>query len=201
MNEVRRIEKEEIEEVVDILCESFSEYPVMKFVLGETDDYEAKYRKLIHFFVQNRFLKNEYVFGVGAPGSMQGVTLISIPYKATTSEELDTLKAKVWDELGDEAKSRYELFGSTCSKFDVDTPQLHLNMIGVRKEHQSKGIGKLLLNHAHQLTLEDGEATGISLSTEVPQNVSLYEHFGYEITGSADVGGAFTTWNFFRPND
>ncbi|MEQ9264443.1 MAG: GNAT family N-acetyltransferase, partial [Balneolaceae bacterium] len=162
--------------------------------------YESKYRKLIHFFVQNRFLKNEYVIGIGAPGRMQGVTLISIPYKSYTSSELDALKVKVWDELGDEAKSRYELFGSTCSQFDVDTPQLHLNMIGVRKECQSKGIGKLLLNHAHQLTFEDEEATGISLSTEVPQNVSLYEYFGYEITGSADVGGAFTTWNFFRPN-
>lgn len=201
MNEVRRIELEEIEEVVDILCESFSEYPVMKYVLGETDNYESKYRKLIHFFVQNRFLKNEYVFGVGTPGSILGVTLISIPYKSSTTPELDALKVKIWDELGDEAKSRYELFGSTCSRFDVDTPQLHLNMIGVRKQHQSLGIGKLLLDHAHQLASNDEKATGISLSTEVSQNVSLYEHFGYKMMGNADVAGIFTTWNFFLPNE
>lgn len=201
MNEVRHIEQKEIEEVVDILCESFSEYPVMKFVLGETDDYEVKYRKLIRFFVQNRFLKNEYVFGVGAPGNILGVTLISIPYKSSTSPELDALKVKIWDELGDEAKSRYELFGSQCGQFDVDTPQLHLNMIGVRKQHQNMGLGKLLLTHAHQLAAEDKKATGISLSTEVPQNVSLYEHFGYKMMGNANIADAFITWNFFRPND
>jgi hypothetical protein len=41
---------------------------------------------------------------------------------------------------------------------------------------------------------------GVTLTTEVKRNVSLYEHFDYEIVGQARVESSFTTWGFYRPD-
>jgi hypothetical protein len=37
----------------------------------------------------------------------------------------------------------------------------------------------------------------VSLTTEVPQNVRLYEHFGYEVVGHARVSPELETWGLF----
>jgi hypothetical protein len=38
----------------------------------------------------------------------------------------------------------------------------------------------------------------VSLCTETRQNVSLYEHFGYRLVGSAQVTEELETWSMFR---
>ena len=43
----------------------------------------------------------------------------------------------------------------------------------------------------------DPISRGVSLSTENPKNVSLYEHFGYRIVSHETVG-EIETWGFFR---
>lgn len=197
---VAKLPNEDIELVVDTFCDAFSEYPVMKYVLGNTSNYEAKYRKLIHFFVLNRVLKNEYMFGINDQGELKAVATVSVPYKIIEVPELELAREKIWQELGNEARSRYEQFGTICSQFDVESPHIHLNMIGVRKNAQGLGLGRLLLEHVHNLSSELEESKGVTLSTEVPENVDFYKYFGYEIIGQAEVGNAFTTWNFFRPN-
>jgi len=42
------------------------------------------------------------------------------------------------------------------------------------------------------------QSPGVSLSTEVPGNVPMYEHFGYRVVGSARVAPELTTWVLFR---
>jgi hypothetical protein len=38
----------------------------------------------------------------------------------------------------------------------------------------------------------------VSLSTETPENLPLYEYFGYRLLGHAEVGDGLDTWAFFR---
>lgn len=199
-NRVVQIPGKDIEQVVDIFCDAFFEYPVMKYVLGDTTDYDSKYRKLIHFFVLNRVLRNEYMFGVFEQEDLKAVATVSIPFKSVDVPEIELAKKQIWQELGEEARGRYEQFGTICSQFDVAEPHIHLNMIGVKKEAQGLGLGKLLLNHVHQFSKELEESRGVTLSTEVSKNVAFYQRFGYEIIGQAEVGNTFTTWNFYRPN-
>jgi hypothetical protein len=45
----------------------------------------------------------------------------------------------------------------------------------------------------------DPGSAGVSLTTEVPENVGLYEHFGYRVVGRAPVGD-FQSWSMFRPD-
>jgi hypothetical protein len=41
----------------------------------------------------------------------------------------------------------------------------------------------------------------VTLNTEDPNNLKLYEHFGYEILGHVQVSEALETWGLFRPDE
>jgi hypothetical protein len=41
---------------------------------------------------------------------------------------------------------------------------------------------------------------GVSLTTEIETNVTLYRHFGYSLLGEVQVAPALTAWGFFRPD-
>jgi hypothetical protein len=51
----------------------------------------------------------------------------------------------------------------------------------------------------HALSRDDPESGGVSLSTENPRNVALYEHVGYVVRGHAIVSPELETWALYRP--
>ncbi len=198
--QVIQLPEKDIEQVVDVFCDAFSEYPVMKYVLGDTTDYDSKYRKLIHFFVLNRVLKKEFMFGIIDEDHLKAVATVSIPFKPVQAPELESVRQQIWQELGNKARVRYEQFGTVCSQFDIDEPHIHLNMLGVKKEAQGLGLGRILLEYVHDFSKKVNESQGVTLSTEMAKNVPFYEYFGYKLLGKAPVDSVFTTWNFYRPN-
>lgn len=199
-SEVRVLGAGEAGEVVDVLCESFYDYPVMCFVLGHDNArYDAQLRTLIDFFVAARRLRGEPMLGVGTP--MAATAIVSHVGVGEAPAELATVRDATWAELGDAARLRYEAFGAACAPFVPDEPHLHVNMIGVRRQAQGRGHGRRLLDYVHEMSREDPVSSGVSLSTEDEANVSFYRHLGYEIVGHAVVGPDLQTWSFFRPDD
>lgn len=188
--------------MVDVLQESFYDYPVMRFVLGPAgDDYDERLRTLVHFFVMSRVFRGETLLGVRDGTGLLGVALVSRPSGPPAPAELHELRGQVWAELGSEAEARYGSFADACAPFQTDVPHLHLNMIGVRRAAQGTGVGRDLLEAVHALSANDRDSEGVSLTTENPRNVTLYRHFGYEVVGEAAVGPELTTWGFYRPNE
>jgi len=200
--EVRLLSVGEADEVVDLLCESFYAYPVMRFVLGEeTDDYAERLRTLIAFFVAARTLRREPMFGVGPPDELLATAIASRPGEGPTPKELEEVRESTWTRLGDAARSRYEAFGNAVGRFVPPEPHLHVNMIGVRRSAQGTGLARILLTHVQELSAGDPNSAGVSGSTEDPRNVPLYEHLGYDVVGYTEVGPGLQSWSFFRPDD
>jgi ribosomal protein S18 acetylase RimI-like enzyme len=197
---VFRLSGDDAEEVVDVLCESFFNYPVMRFVLGSNAaDYEEQLRTLIRFFVAARALRGEIMLGIGDEGDLSGAALLSRP-TGQSPPELSDLREKVWAELGASARARYEALGAAGAPFQVEIPHIHVNMIGVRHRAQGEGLGGKLMEHVHLVSREDRRSMGITLTTEDQANVALYEHLGYEVVGHATVAPDLETWGFFRPD-
>jgi GNAT superfamily N-acetyltransferase len=73
-------------------------------------------------------------------------------------------------------------------------------MIGVRAGFKGSGLGRRLLERVHHHSPEVAGSEGVSLHTEDPGNVPLYEHFGYEVTGRGRVAPELETWTLFRPD-
>lgn len=196
---ITRLDPTAVPEVVDVLQESFYDYPVMRFVLGpQTDDYPDRLRTLVYLFVMARVLRDEVLLGARSGGTLAAAGLVSRPGGGAAPSEFQELRAEVWGRLGAEAEKRYAAFASACAPFQVEEPHLHLNMIGVRRDAQGTGLGRRLLEAVHGMSHADPASAGVSLTTEHPDNVSLYRHFGYEVVGKAEVGPGLTTWAFYR---
>jgi ribosomal protein S18 acetylase RimI-like enzyme len=202
MMDVLRLDPTAVPRVVAVLHESFHDYPVMRFVLGpDAPEYDERLRTLIHFFVMARVFRDETLLGVPDGEALLGVALVSRPGGPRPPPEFHELRAEVWAELGSDAEARYGAFADACGPFQVDAPHLHLNMIGVRRATQGTGLGRDLLEAVHDLSAADPDSQGVSLTTENPENVALYRHFGYEIVGEATVAPELTTWGFYRKDE
>lgn len=197
-NRVEVLDSDRVAEVVSVLSESFFDYPVMRFVLGSEGDYATRLDKLVTFFVMARVLRDEVLLGVEGANAMKATALVSYPGRVASPPALAAVRHDTWAELGEAARRRYDAFASATAPFTVEAEHVHLNMIGVRRSAQGRGLGRALLDAVHELSTSDASSTGVTLSTELESNVPLYQHFGYEVIGRASVESAFTTWVMFR---
>jgi ribosomal protein S18 acetylase RimI-like enzyme len=185
--------------VVAVLAAAFHDYPVMRYVLGTKPDPD-RLRRLVDFFVQARVMRGETLLGVCGSRGLLAAGLVSNSPSGPSPQAFQDLRDTTWAHLGAGARRRYERFGAAAGPLVSDVPHLHLNMIGVLPEARGRGLAGIILGHVHQMSADDPGSSGVSLSTEVERNLSLYAHFGYEQTGFALVDGAFTTWAMFRPD-
>lgn len=194
------MDQEDVPEIVNVLCDSFADYPVMRFVLASETNYDYRLKVLINFFVMARVFRKETIFGIGDGANLLGVALTSNPNNSPKITELNDLREKVWSELGPESKSRYEKFSATSAQFEVTIPHIHLNMIGVRSKAQGGGFARKLMEQVRLLSISEPYSKGITLTTEDPEKVSFYQYMGYDLIGEAMVTDDLKTWGFFRSN-
>jgi len=198
---VRVLPRDEVSAAARVLCEAFHAYPVMRWVLAPAgEDYDQRLTRMVGFFVTARTFRGEPLLGIDHAGRLGAVAMLSDPSGPPSPPELGVERQAVWSDLGQEAHARYEAFGEACAPLLVTEPHLHLNMIGTRQEARGKGYGRILLDYVHTMSERDSDSAGVSLTTEDPANIPLYESFGYEITGHARVSAEVQTWAFFRPN-
>jgi hypothetical protein len=197
---VRVLGKEDVPGIVDVLCDSFADYPVMRFILGSELNYSRRLKILINFFVMARIYREEVVFGLGDSTKLSGVALTSNPNKEVKIAELIDLRNSVWQRLGPETLKRYQMFNDVWAQFNIDVPHIHLNMIGIKFEDQGKGYANKLMAQVNILSKSDPVSEGISLTTEDPAKVSFYQYLGYNLIGEARVYKEIKTWGFFKAN-
>lgn len=79
-----------------------------------------------------------------------------------------------------------------------EQPHWYLAMIGVDPSRKGRGIGAALLRS--RLERCDKEGMAAYLESSNPQNVPLYEHFGFQVTGTLDLPkGAPAVTTMWRP--
>jgi GNAT superfamily N-acetyltransferase len=84
---------------------------------------------------------------------------------------------------------------SAWSKRDPSRPHVHLGPIGVTPELQGCGIGSQMLSlYCDELDLAGKEGY---LETDKPENVRLYERFGFEVKDRAELLGV-RNWFMWR---
>ena len=74
----------------------------------------------------------------------------------------------------------------------------YLTCLGVSPEFMCKKIGKKMLDTIHEIVDQDTTSVGIGLDTEYPDNIALYEHFGYRLVATENLDG-MNIYIMFRP--
>ena len=191
-------------EIVSVLADAFHDYPVMRNVLGadglrDENRYDERLHRLVELFVSGRAYRAEPMLGLrDDSGRLIGTAIMSLPTAQDPPAALMALRESIWGELGADARARYEAYASAAGRSLPALPHHHLNMIGVRRSVQGRGLARPLLAAVHDLAAGDERSAGVSLATERAENVELYEHFGYRVLGHARVGPNLETWGMFR---
>lgn len=187
-------------DVIDVFCDAFHAYPVMQFVVGrDSPDYDTRLSRLIELFVQRRFRQGAPVMGIEDDGVLVAAATMTPPGEPPFGAELLAFADEVWGDLGDAARARYQAYADTTKPFFAASGRHHhLNMLGVRASHAGRGLSRPLLEAVAAIAQQDPDSTGISLTTELPKNLTLYQHFGYEIIAHARVAPELETWGLFR---
>jgi GNAT superfamily N-acetyltransferase len=184
-------------DVVSVLADAFRAYPVMRHILGTGNaDYDYRLRLLIGFFVFVR-TRHAPAFGMVEHGELMAAAILTLPEEPPVSADVEARREALWHELGDDARHRYEDYSASAATFKIARPHHHLNMIGVRRLSAGTGLARPLLDAVARLSREHDGSAGVSLTTEVPRNVPLYEHFGYRVQGHVRVAPALETWGMW----
>jgi len=190
---------ERLDEVVGVLAAAFADYPVMRHVLGDDGDYDARLPRLIRLFAGGRALRREPMLGACASdGALLGVATMTPPDSPDAPEALVALRRETWRALGGPAQARYDALVEVWTQGMPPGRRHHLNMIGVPPAHRGLGIARDLLEAAIGIAQTDATSTGLDLSTEHPANLPLYRHFGFEVVSHARVSPELETWTLVR---
>lgn len=90
-------------------------------------------------------------------------------------------------------------FRNAWSRFDPKQPHCHLDPLCVLPGFQGRGIGSSLLTRFNEIV--DRQQMDAYLETDQPDNVRLYERFGFRVKETADVLGVpnWFMWRSARP--
>ena len=186
---------------LDVLCVAFHDYPVPRYVIGKAaDDYDAKLRELIGFFVDGRLMRDVPLIGVYDADELLGVAVVSPPKEIPVPRELAECHARVESRLGRKAMARFDRYNEACEATDPGHVAHYLGMIGVRPDAQSRGLGGQLIDAVKDRARSDAGSTGVTLNTELESNLRFYERMGF-IKGSEADFGPLHTWSYYWPRD
>lgn len=186
---------------VAVLVEAFAGDASLRFVIGEAaEDHEARLRSLVSFFVSARLLRGEPILGIRDGRELVGAALVSYPW-LESPPALDDRRAAVWNEVGREARARYDAMNRATAQFDPGRPHIYLNMLGVRRSHRGAGLGRRLIDAAQELSRRLATSEGVALVTEGAANIRYYRRLGFEEVGHAALAPGLETFVFFRPDE
>jgi ribosomal protein S18 acetylase RimI-like enzyme len=211
-----RIRPAAVDEAVEIFCDAFAEYPVMRYVLGEHDDYPARLRRLNYLWTMEAALQAQPMYAVEMEGQAAACATLFMPgdgaagresadgadspKRLSVPSELAELSEDSWQRLGMASRSRYETYSVAARRVHAPEPSIYIDMLGVRRAYQGLGLARVLTDHVHALSLATPASTGVALTTENAANVAFYEHLGYRVVGHEQVGRTLETWGFYRPD-
>jgi GNAT superfamily N-acetyltransferase len=199
---VTTLSSSHVDEIVDVFSDAFHDYPVMRYVLGADEPYGQRLRRLMELFVSRRAYLDEPMLGVrDAAGVLVAAATLAVPQSADPAAAFLALRDSIWAELGTDARARYDAFAAAAHQLAIESPHYYLDMIGVRRSHQGRGLARQLLDAVHDFSSADDVSTGVRLTTERAANVPFYRHFGYRVLGRAQVGDGLESWALFRPEN
>lgn len=187
------------ERAVDVLTRSFWDDPLSVYLFPD----EAKRKRFLPAFFEFR-LKQGQLYGevYNTSDEVEGVA-IWIPYT--------TINSTLWRIIRTGGLKLMRLYGWTLTncmmkindfankrRIEYATPPyMHLGPIAVDPEKQGKGYGSKLIRP--MLTHLDEMKWHCYLEAQTESNVSLYEHYGFEIVDKGVVPDAnIPHWDMIR---
>lgn len=199
-DEVIELDDSHADRAVELLAAAFENDPGWRHISGAVGDAHRRclsvgYRAAWTLY---RGLRQPSL-GVLSGARLAGVALLNEPDLKFPPPVRTRWAEEIRRAAGAEVLERLLQNGREVMKHRPAQPHLYLSTLGVHPDFQGRGYGRALLERTHALSEKHSASDGVCLETENPQNVPLYERFGYRVIGRYhydQVEGAM----LFRPN-
>jgi len=175
INDLHKVQKKDLENVVNVLTDAFSEDSMWK----EVFDDEEKNRILTEVMV--RFCL-KYGNVLSTSENLEGIMAIAPHDKGMTTWRIIRSGAFFLSlKIANEAK-KLEVLTSAVEEAKKSlnlSPYIHLLIMGVSQEFQGKGFGGKLLRAL--IEKAETEKKPIYLETQKEKNVNFYEKYGFSV--------------------
>jgi GNAT superfamily N-acetyltransferase len=184
----------EIDEAVTVAARAMCTSPMAYAVLGESQD--RRYRHTRRFFARlYKLAVHQRPLVARLDGRIVASTndLVQEACRARPVDLVRSLPALAL--TGPRGGIRTVRWLADWERRDPDRPHAHFGPFGVEPELQGQGIGSLVLREYARRLDEAGEDS--YLETEKPQNVALYQRFGFEVIDESELFGV-PNWFMWR---
>lgn len=182
--EVRRIAGAELQVAALLAARGMRDNPMQIAAMGDSP--ERRMRMMHRGFSRLFRLSGRPTVGAWDGARLVGVAVSAEPGRCQPSlgERLRLVPTFL---MAGRAAPRLGRWVSEWAKRDPARSHSHLGPVAVDADLRGRGIGSMLLaDYSDRL---DRVGMLSYLETDKPENVRLYERFGYEVTGEADVLG------------
>lgn len=196
MNEARArdMRGEELDAVARCLASAFETDPVTRFLFPEA---RARARRTPRFY---RLVARE-IGGMGRVLTADGTPGASIwrapspPRPGRISQSWSAVR--FISVMGVATVARSREFFEALERAHVREPHWYLAVLGTAPDLQRRGVGSAMLRPV----LEECDATDVPayLESSKPENVSFYQHHGFQLRGEIQVGASPPVWPMLRP--
>jgi ribosomal protein S18 acetylase RimI-like enzyme len=198
--QVIEVSPERLDEAAEVLTLSFLDYPLTQYMF---EGHGTRYAEQLHASYR---LDCMWIIELGWPflGALNGEKLVAVALVAgldpvPPDHPLNETEQALNKSFGTQTASRLKGYWEMKLQHKPLHPHLYLEAIGVLPEHRGEGHAGRLLRAVHRISEASSVSIGVALDTQVPANLALYRHFGYEVSAE-DWMGPVRTWFMFRPN-
>lgn len=190
---IREGEFEDLQSLADILSDSFSNDPIMNWVIPKP----ALYKDFFQLIIRDIYLPKGIVHlesqGRGASLWLPPGEAFEMPLRPS----LITMILRLILSKGFAPMKNMRQQGDFFSRFHPKEPHYYLQFIGARKEHQGCGVGSTLLKQGTRVC--DAEQIPAYLESSNVLNVPLYQRHGFEIIHEGAIpNGGPKAWFMWR---
>jgi GNAT superfamily N-acetyltransferase len=192
--EVGDMRPDELEAAVTVAARAMCTSPMAYAVLGQ--DHDRRYRHTRRFFARLYMLAlNQRPLVARLDGRIIASTndLVDGACRARPIDVVRSVPALAL--AGPRSAVRTVRWLNDWEHRDPDRPHAHYGPFGVEPELQGQGVGSLVLQEYTRRLDAAGEAS--YLETEKPQNVALYQRFGFEVIDETELFGV-PNWFMWR---
>ena len=176
INDLYKLQKKDIKKAVDVFVSAYSDDPMMEKFMKEEDKRRAQFEVMTRFCLKygNVFASSDNIEGVMAivPHDKGDMTPLRVLLSGGFIPSMKLLSLRKIMEASSKALEE--------AKKDLDIgPYIFLFIMAVSQDFQGKGFGGKFLRAI--IEKSEIERKPIYLETQNEKNVSLYEHFGFNV--------------------
>lgn len=180
--EVRAAERGEAAPIARVLAGAFHDDPVFAWFLPAVGSRRRRLRRFFLTELRHSSLRHGAVEVACVDGRIAGVAVWFPPGTwPPTGSGVSALPGVLWA-FGRRLVVAGQFQSAAISACPRDERQWYLAFIGVDSARRGQGIGAALLRSRLRRCDQQGQPAYLESSN--PENVPLYEHFGFQVTGT-----------------